>query len=100
MDKQKDSLVENFKVEETTGVSKFKVIFTTVNNVELIYYTNSKKFIDSLSKFKNSRFIIEYSYSEFQQTVMELKKKKTKEKEVSELLENRIVRVKLPKIKT
>lgn len=87
----KDSLISNFVIEEVVKeVAKYKVTFTVVNGKELVYFTNSEAFLENLKKFKDKKFLIEYSFSE-------LSKKSSKNKK--EETETKIVRVRLPKTK-
>lgn len=90
---KKDSLIKKFIIEEQASVPKYKVTFIVVNDVELIYYTSSVKFIESLKEFENERFIIDYVITMPQQTKMKLSAKDKQD------LENKIVRIKLPKKK-
>lgn len=87
---REDSLIKSFEFADTERVLR-KIIFTTVKDVELVYYTNSKRVIDSLEKLRGSNFVISYSRVE-QPTV------KGKKKDSETVAENRIVRVKLPKV--
>lgn len=77
-----DSLIKDFKVlESDKSIYAHKIAFITVRDIELIYYTNSKTFVQSLEKFKGEKFVISYFIAN------------TDIKDV----DNRIVKVKLPK---
>ena len=85
-DVREDSLIKSFEILETEkGVHKFLVKFVTVTDTTLSYLTNDKKFIKSLGGFGEDTFVITYN--------------KAVAKELFPEIENRIVKVKLPKIR-
>lgn len=86
MDKREDSLIKEFKVEESElKVYKHKITFTTVKDLRLVYYTNNETFIESLKDFEGENFIIYYEFSKTHDLVDESEKFR------------RIIKVKLPK---
>lgn len=85
-DVREDSLIKSFEILETEkGVHKHLVKFVTVTDTTLSYLTNDKKFIESLGNFGEDTFVITYN--------------KAIAKELFPEIENRIVKVKLPKIR-
>ena len=85
---REDSLVKGFTIEESElKVYKFKILFTTVKDVKLIYFTNNETFIENLKKFEGNNFIIYYEFSKTHDLVDESNGIK------------RIIKVKLPKNK-
>ena len=88
MDKEQvreDSLIKEFKLlESDRNIYTYKIAFITVRDIELTYYTNSKDFVESLENFKGDTFIITYVVGGTEGL-----------KDVN----NRIVKVKLPKTK-
>ncbi|MFJ7982378.1 hypothetical protein ACIQ1D_19130 [Lysinibacillus xylanilyticus] len=91
-----DSLIDSYEINDTTDkVYKHKIIFTTVNNVQLVYYTNSTDFLNKLKKI-NGRFLLEYAHSEVKQKQFDFD---LTNPENSNSYEKRIVRAKLPKVK-
>ena len=86
MEKREDSLIKEFKIEESElKVYKHKITFTTVKNLRMVYYTNNETFIESLKEFEGRNFIIYYEFSRTHDLVDE-----------SEGF-SRIIKVKLPK---
>ena len=80
-----DSLIKDFKVVESDrSIYAHKIVFITVRDIELTYYTNAKPFVQSLEKFKGEKFVISYFIAN------------TDSKDAG----NRIVKVKLPKNKS
>ncbi len=87
MEKREDSLIKSFTIEESgLKVYKFKIAFTTVKDIKLIYFTNNETFIENLKKFEGSNFIIYYEFSKTHDLV----------DESDEIL--RVIKVKLPKL--
>ena len=84
---RKDSLIKNYVVEESDlRIHKYKITFTNVKDIKLVYYTSTQSFMDSLKNF-NTKFIISYEFSRTKDIVDESNGIK------------RIIKVKLPKIK-
>lgn len=84
---RKDSLIKSYVITEDSETTSFgnKIIFTTVKDIDLIYYTNTKTFVDNLKNF-DTRFIISYEFSRANTLVEESDTVK------------RIIKVKLPKL--
>lgn len=83
---REDSLIKEFKLlESDRSIYTYKIIFTTVRDIELVYYTNSKDFVGTLDNFKENKFIITYAFAGSTESAKDV--------------ENRIVKVKLPKTK-
>lgn len=84
---QGDSLIKEFKlVESDRSIYTYKIIFITVRGIELTYYTNSSNFVESLEKLKGDTFVIDYYIAGAIASGKDV--------------ENRIVKVKLPKTKS
>lgn len=81
---REDSLIKNFEIlKSDKNMYAHKIVLTSVKNIDLIYYTNSEKFIKSLANFKGENFVITYAIAEVTEGIKDVN--------------NRIVRVKLPK---
>ena len=81
---REDSLIKEYKVTKSDrNMYAHKVVFITVRDIELSYYTNSNSFVESLKNFKGDTFVITYAKAELSENNQDVK--------------NRIVRVKLPK---
>ena len=98
----KNSLIKSFHVESVEGVAKNKVTFVVVNDKKLTYYTNSESFLENLKKFEGQKFIIDYALSELSKPVTKKGRgnKSPEPERVDTDIETKIVRVKLPKIKS
>ena len=81
-----DSLIKDFKIlESERKIYTNKIVFTTVRDIELTYYTNTKSFVESLENFKGETFVITYATANTT--------------EGANGVEKRIIKVKLPKKK-
>ena len=80
---RKDSLIKGYSiVESDLSVYKNKIIFVTVRDIPLVYYTNTVSFMESLENFKE-KFIISYEFARGTQSTID---------------GERIIKVKLPKL--
>lgn len=83
---REDSLIKDFKVlESERKIYTNKIVFTTVRDIELTYYTNTKSFVESLASFKGETFVITYATANAIEGAKDVEK--------------RIIKVKLPKKK-
>lgn len=81
---REDSLIKSYTVEESElKVYKHKVVFTTVKDIKLAYYTNTQSFMELLGNFKDN-FIITYEFA--------------KGSDIAEGDTKRVIKVKLPKV--
>ena len=87
MPTRKDSLIKSYVVEEINTIThKYKVTFTTVKDIDLVFLTSTQTFMDGLKNFE-SKFVISYEFSRTAHKLVE-ENEKTK----------RIIKVKLPKL--